>query len=263
RLFSDQFAEQYPIPETIRTKQEVVGGPKKLKIGTTVFRPKRTEDEVLPVILFCHGGGWVLGSAKTHAKIATELAIKTHAAVMLVEYSLSPEVQFPIANEQAYAALCWLHEHGKTIRVNPDQIVIAGDSAGGNMAAVVSMMAKDRHLENVIKAQILMYPAVAADTKDFHSYELYGAGDCYLSLEEAKLCVGAYLPKPALELNDRYATPLLATLEELKGLPPALVLTAECDILRDEGEAYASKLLKAGVEVVGMRVQGTVHGFMT
>lgn len=124
-------------------------------------------------------------------------------------------------------------------------------------------MAKDRGLGDVIKAQILMYPAVAADMELYESYQTYGGGECYLSLYEARLCSAAYLPKPPMELNDRYATPILATKEQLQGLPPALVLTCECDILRDEGEAYVAKLSEAGVYTVGMRVLGTIHAFMT
>ncbi|KAI7897600.1 Alpha/Beta hydrolase protein [Cokeromyces recurvatus] len=260
---ADEFAKRVPVPETITFKQEVFGGPKNLKVGTTVFKPLNTENEILPVILYLHGGGWVFGNAITHRKIATDLCLKTHAAVMLVEYSLSPEVKFPVANEQSFAALCWLREHGSSININPDQIAVVGDSAGGNMAAVVSMMAKDRGIPNAIKAQILMYPAVDADFTLYESYKLYGGGECYLSLKEAELCSKAYLPKPALELNDRYATPILATKEDLMGLPPALVLTSECDILRDGGEAYVSKLIEAGVYTVGMRILGSIHAFMT
>lgn len=124
-------------------------------------------------------------------------------------------------------------------------------------------MAKDRGMEGVIKAQVLMYPAVGADTNLYESYKTYGGGECYLSAKEAEMCGAAYLSKPASELNDRYATPILATEDELRGLPPALVVTCECDILRDEGEAYASKLLIAGVYTVGVRVLGTIHAFMT
>lgn len=124
-------------------------------------------------------------------------------------------------------------------------------------------MAKDRGMEGVIKAQVLMYPAVGADMSLYESYKTYGGGECYLSIKEAEICGAAYLPKPASELNDRYATPILATEEELEGLPPTLILTSECDILRDEGEAYVSKLLAAGVYTVGVRVLGTIHAFMT
>lgn len=125
------------------------------------------------------------------------------------------------------------------------------------------VMAKDRGMEGVVKAQVLMYPAVGADMSLYESYKTYGGGECYLSVKEAEMCGAAYLPKPASELNDRYATPILATEDDLKGLPPALVLTCECDILRDEGEVYASKLLMAGVYTVGIRVLGTIHAFMT
>jgi acetyl esterase len=124
-------------------------------------------------------------------------------------------------------------------------------------------MAKDRDMKNVIKSQILMYPAVGADMSLYESYKTYGGGECYLSIREAQMCAKSYLPKPALELNDPYATPILATVDQLKGLPPVLVLTCECDILRDEAEAYVSQLTAAGVYTVGTRVLGTIHGYMS
>ncbi|KAI7895192.1 Alpha/Beta hydrolase protein [Mucor mucedo] len=264
RVAADEFAQKHPVPETCRTQQQVVGGPKNTKVNTTIFRPLQSQDKILPVILYCHGGGWVLGSAITHAKLATDLCIRSGAAVMLVEYSHSPEFKFPVANEQTYGALCWLREHGSSIHIDPEQIVIAGDSAGGNMATVVSMMAKDRGMKDAIKAQILMYPAVAADTEIYPSYKLYGNGDCYLSTKEAELCASAYIPTSLQgKLDNIYITPVLATPEQLVGLPPALILTCECDILRDEGEAYAAKLTSAGVYTVGMRVLGTIHSFMS
>ncbi|GAA5816002.1 hypothetical protein MFLAVUS_009523 [Mucor flavus] len=263
RAAADEFALKFPIPETLRTKQEVFGGPKNVKIITTIFRPLGSENKVLPIIIFCHGGGWVLGSSITHAKLATDLCIRSQAAVMLVEYGLSPEFKFPVANEQVYAALCWVWEHGHSINVNPDQIAIVGDSAGGNMATVVSMMAKDRGMGNIIKAQILMYPAVAADTENYASYKVYGNGDCYLSLKEAELCASVYIPSSIDKTKNVYITPVLATVDQLKGLPPALILTCECDILRDEGEVYTSKLIAADVYTVGMRVLGTIHSYMS
>jgi acetyl esterase len=125
------------------------------------------------------------------------------------------------------------------------------------------VMAKDRGMEGVIRSQILMYPAVGADMNLYESYKTYGGGECYLSIQEAQMCAGSYLPKPALELNDPYATPVLATVDQLKGLPPALVLTCECDILRDEGEAYVSQLIAAGVHTVVMRVLGSIHAYMS
>lgn len=129
---------------------------------------------------------------------------------------------------------------------------------------MILVMAKDRGMEDAIKAQILMYPAVGGDMEVYESYKLYGGGECYLSLYEARLCVGAYLgDKTPVELNNPYATPILATKEQLQGLPPALVLTCECDILRDEGEDYVRKLSEAGVYTVGMRVLGTIHAYMT
>lgn len=124
-------------------------------------------------------------------------------------------------------------------------------------------MAKDRGIGDAIKAQVLLYPAVAADIPSYKSYQLYGQGDCYLSIKEAELCSDAYIPSSQVDKKNIYITPISATTDQLKGLPPALVLTGECDVLRDEGEAYASNLTKAGVYTVGMRVLGTIHAFMS
>lgn len=131
------------------------------------------------------------------------------------------------------------------------------------MLIKIIVMAKDRGMGDAIKAQILMYPAVAADTGIYPSYKLYGNGDCYLSSKEAELCASAYIPSSLQGTDNIYITPMSATTDQLKGLPPALVLTCECDILRDEGEAYVSKLIGAGVDTVGMRVLGTIHSFMS
>lgn len=124
-------------------------------------------------------------------------------------------------------------------------------------------MAKDRGMDGVIKAQILMYPAVSADSESYDSYQTYGNGDCYLSLKEAELCASAYIPSSMEEKKHVYIAPLIATVDQLKGLPPALVLTCECDILRDEGEAYVSKLISAGVHTVGVRILGAIHSYMS
>lgn len=124
-------------------------------------------------------------------------------------------------------------------------------------------MAKDRGMGDIIKAQILMYPAVAADSENYASYRTYGNGDCYLSLKEAELCASAYIPSTIDKTKNVYITPVIASIDQLKGLPPALVLTCECDILRDEGEAYVSKLIAAGVYTVGVRVLGSIHSYMS
>lgn len=263
RAAAEEFALRVPLPEVLRSQQLMSGGPENVKVGTTIFRPIGSEKEVLPVILFCHGGGWILGSATTHAKLAIDLCINTHAAVVVTEYSLSPEVKFPVANEQTYAALCWIHENGRSINLNPDKICIAGDSAGGNMATVVAMMAKDRGMKDAIKSQVLMYPAVAMDNTPYNSYKMYGQGDCYLSLKETEICASAYISPSVLGTGNIYVAPILATADQIKGLPPALVLTSECDVLRDEGEIYVSQLIAAGVYTVGMRVLGTIHAFMS
>ncbi|KAI8876443.1 hypothetical protein K501DRAFT_262138 [Backusella circina FSU 941] len=261
RAAADGVARQLPLPETIRTEYTwPVGAADSVKV--TVFRPLGSEDEMLPIVLYCHGGGWLLGSVLTHGRFATDICIGAHAAVVFVEYSLSPEVKFPVANEQVYGVLEWLLKNAQTLNMNPAKIAIAGDSAGGNMSAVISMMAKDRGLQDAIKAQILLYPAVSSNMK-YASYETYGNGDCYLSLKEAQLCIQAYLGNPAVDMHNKYAIPMLASVKEMEGLPAAFVLTCECDILRDEGEAYAAKLTTAHVYTSGMRVLGAIHGFFS
>ena len=212
----------------------------------------------LPVVMYFHGGGWVLGNAATYDRFIRELAHGTGAAIVFVEYRRSPEERFPVPLEECYAATAWVAEHGSELDLDVSRMAVAGDSAGGNMATVVCRLAAERGGPK-IASQVLIYPATAAGF-DMPSIRDF-AKDHYLTLEASRWFWHQYVPDRAAD-TDPNACPLLTPLQQLKPLPPALILTAECDILRDEGEAYARKLSLAGVPVTCTRYLGAIHGFM-
>lgn len=227
-----------------------------IKITIHIVRPKGAPEN-LPVFMFFHGGGWILGDYPTHRRMVRDLVVESGAAAVFPDYTPSPEAQYPVAINQAYAATKWVSLHGNEIGVNGKKLAVAGNSVGGNMAAVVSLMAKDKKGPG-IKAQILLWPVTNAafDTKSYTDF----ANDRFLTKNMMTWFWDAY----TTNLNDRkqiYASPLLASLEELKGLPPALIQTAENDVLRDEGEAYARKLNDAGVPVTSTRYEGLIHDY--
>ncbi|KAF7721754.1 hypothetical protein EC973_004171 [Apophysomyces ossiformis] len=232
------------------------------EIDVIILRPLGTETTELPVILYLHGGGWVFGSRHTHGKTIHDLCVRSQMAVVFVEYSLAPEETFPVAHEECYSTLQWLVDNHASLYINPNKIALAGDSAGGNMTAGLSIVAKKRGL-HAIRAQVLIYPGITGDGEKFNSWNLYGNGEYILSRADTQYFLKSYFLKPLNELKDVLATPDIATKEELTGLPPALVITAECDVLRDEAEAYARQLTDAGVDTAAVRIIGTVHGFIT
>jgi len=239
-------------------KQEVSF--KDAKLGTislTIIRPKG-ESSILPALLYTHGAGWVLGSENTHDRLVRQLATGANAAVIFVNYPRAPEVKFPVQNEQAYAAAKWVVEHGKEHNIDGSTMAIAGDSVGGNMTAAVTLMAKERGGPKFVY-QVLFYPVTDANFKN-GSYSQFADGP-WLTLPAMQWFWNAYVPNEADRKNP-LVTPLNATLEQLKGLPPALVITDENDVLRDEGEAYAHKLMSAGVDVTATRYLGTIHDFV-
>jgi acetyl esterase len=209
----------------------------------------------MPVIVFFHGGGWVIGTLETHDPICRHLAKQAGAVVVSVDYRLAPEHKFPAGPEDCYAATAWVAEHAAEIGVDAKRLVVGGDSAGGNLAAVVSLMARDRGKPRIAH-QLLIYPVTD------HSYETvsYRENAKGLLLEKDSMVWfwNHYLSSSADGQNP-YASPLRA--KDLKGLPPATVVTAEFDPLRDEGEAYAKRLREAGVPVKAKRYDGVIHGF--
>lgn len=212
----------------------------------------------LPVVLYIHGGGWVLGNAATHDRLVRELAIGAHAAFAFVEYDRSPEAQYPVAIEQAYATAQWITRHGATEGLDVTRMAVAGDSVGGDMTAAVAIMAKQRGDVTFIH-QSMYYPVTDA-AQDMDSYTEFANGP-FLTAKAMSWFWDCYLPEVALR-SEITASPLQASVEELQGLPPALVIVDENDVLRDEGEAYARKLTAAGVPTTSLRVNGIIHDFM-
>ncbi len=212
----------------------------------------------VPAIVYCHGGGWMLGSKSTHQRFAAELAAGVGGAVIVVDYTLTPEASYPVQNEQAYAVLQYVRGNASAFGIDQDRIAVAGDGAGGNMAAALTLMAKIRRGPE-IRFQALIHP-VLADVSQIGSYETFSDGP-WPSRATMQHFLDAYLPD-ARARRDITAFPLLASVEQLNDLPEALIITVEHDVVRDEGEAYARKLIDAGVTVTTTRYSGTIHDFL-
>ncbi|VXC98279.1 Acetyl esterase/lipase [Pseudomonas sp. 9AZ] len=225
-------------------------------IQLKVVRPADANG-TLPVFMFFHGGGWVLGDYPTHERLIHDLVVGSGAAAVYVDYTPSPEAKYPTAINQAYAATQWVAQNGAQIGVDGKRLAVAGNSVGGNMAAVVSLMAKDKGTP-AIKFQLLMWPVTDANFNNA-SYNQF-AGGHFLSKSLMQWFWDSYTTDPK-QRAEIYAAPLQASVEQLKGLPSALVQTAEFDVLRDEGEAYARKLDAAGVNVTSVRYNGMIHDF--
>jgi acetyl esterase len=212
----------------------------------------------LPVILYMHGGGWVLGNADTHDRLVRELAVGTGAAVVFVEYDRSPEARYPVAIEQGYATARWIVREGAAHQLDPDRIAVAGDSVGGGMTAALALMAGQRGDVRFVH-QSMYYPVTDA-AMDTGSYEQFAEG-YFLTAKTMAWFWDCYCPD--LERRDEaFASPLRASDEQLAGLPPAFLIVDEADVLRDEGEAYAARLRAAGVPITTVRYDGITHDFM-
>lgn len=212
----------------------------------------------LPTVLYMHGGGWVLGNAGTHDRLVRDLANGVGAAVVFVEYDRSPEARYPVALEQGYATARWIVSDGADESLDASRLAVAGDSVGGNMAAALAILAKQRGDVNFVQ-QSLYYPVTDA-AQDTESYLEFADGP-FLTAKGMAWFWDAYLPD-AERRAEITASPLRATLADLEGLPPAFVVVDENDVLRDEGEAYARKLVEAGVPTTSVRFNGTIHDFM-
>ncbi len=225
-------------------------------VKLTIVRPKGNKNKI-PVFMFIHGGGWVLGDYPTHKRLVRDLVVASGTAAVFVHYTLSPEAHYPQAIHEIYAATKWVSEHGDEINVDGNNMAATGNSAGGNMTIALCLMAKDKG-GPLIKLQILMWPAT--DTRfTGESYEKYGR-QRFLTIPLMKWSWDRYT-MDAAQRKEKYASPLQASLEELKDLPPALIQVAENDILRDEGEAFGRKLEQAGVKVLSVRYNGVIHDF--
>ncbi len=225
-------------------------------IKLTIVRPAKVKGE-LPVFMFFHGGGWVLGDYPTHARLIHDLVVNSGAVAVYVDYTPSPEAHYPTAINQAYAATRWVAEHGTQIGVDGKRLAVAGNSVGGNMAAVVSLMAKEQGTPK-LRFQLLLWPVTDASFDDA-SYQQYAEGH-FLTKNMMTWFWDSYTTDAA-QRAEIHASPLRASAEQLKGLPPALVQTAGLDVLRDEGEAYARHLDAAGVDVTAVRYNGMIHDY--
>ncbi|MDQ0904931.1 acetyl esterase [Streptomyces canus] len=234
----------------------VTGGPTG-SVRARIVKPAGTA-RTLPVILYIHGAGWVFGNAHTHDRLVRELAVGTGAAVVFPEYDLSPEARYPVAIEQNYAVAQWIVTDGATKDLDGARLAVAGDSVGGNMSAALTLMAKERGDVPLVQ-QVLFYPVTDAnfDTPSYHQF----AEGYFLRRDGMQWFWDQYTTDPA-QRAEITASPLRATTEQLAGLPPALVITGEADVLRDEGEAYANKLREAGVPVTAVRYQAIIHDFV-
>ena len=212
----------------------------------------------LPAILYIHGAGWVFGNAHTHDRLVRELAVGAGAAVVFPDYSLSPEARYPTAIEESFAVATWLAAQGDSVNVDGSRLAIAGDSVGGNMTAALTLLAKRRGGVSFVQ-QVLFYPVTDASF-DTPSYRQFAEG-YFLRRDAMRWFWDQYTPDET-QRAESTASPLRAGLDELTGLPPALVITAEADVLRDEGEAYANRLREAGVPVTAVRYQGIIHDFV-
>jgi len=229
----------------------------KNSIALRIIRPANN-NEKLPAIIYLHGGGWVMGGKESFDMLIKQLAINTNSVVIFPEYSRSPEAKYPVALKEIYSVLEYIYENPDEFNIDNDSIAIAGDSAGANMATVTALKAKNQNGPK-LKFQCLFYPVTNADM-DTKSYDLFKDGP-WLSKKAMEWFFEAYAPDKESR-NDIYVSPLKADEEDLKGLPPTLIITAENDVLRDEGEAYARKLDSAGVDVLNIRINGTIHDFL-
>jgi acetyl esterase len=238
-------------------KDLVISGGPSGTVSIRIFYPAG-KSGVFPVVLYTHGAGWVFGNAHTHDRLVRELTVQAEAATVFVNYSLSPEARYPIALEEIYAALQWIVEHGAEHDLDAGRIAVAGDSVGGNMTAALTILAKQRG-GPALAGQLLFYPVTDASF-DTGSYLQFAEG-YFLSRQGMRWFWDQYTTDPE-ERAQITASPLRASLEELAGLPPALVIVGEADVLRDEGEAYAAKLRAAGVPTTAVRYQGIIHDFV-
>ncbi len=250
--------QRQPVQKLPAQEEDVTvpGGPSG-KISIRIIRPANSTGR-LPVVMYIHGGGWILGSKNTHGRLVREIANGVGAAVVFVNYTRSPEAKYPVAIEEAYTATKYIAENGMKMNLDSSRLAIAGDSVGGNMAAAVTILAKQR-MGPKIAFQALFYPVTDANfnTASYHQF----ANGPYHTSKAMEWFWNAYAPDAATR-KEITASPLGASVEELLELPSALVITDENDVLRDEGEAYARKLIQAGVRVTATRYLGTHHDFM-
>ncbi|HVU70000.1 MAG TPA: alpha/beta hydrolase [Ktedonobacteraceae bacterium] len=255
-LLRVQRSVQVSTPAVDIEERTIAGGPTG-SVALRIIRPKDTRGD-LPGVMYFHGAGWVMGDAETHGPLVNQIADGARATVVFVNYERSPEARYPVAIEQLYTATRWVDENRSAVGIDPGHLAVVGDSVGGNMAAAVCLLARERGGPR-INFQVLCYPVTNADF-DTPSYRQFGGDGYWLTRAAMKWFWDNYAPQSVRQ--EITASPLRASVEQLRGLPPALVITNENDVLRDEGEAYAHKLMQAGVPVVATRYLGAIHDLL-
>ncbi|NOK09531.1 alpha/beta hydrolase [Corallococcus exercitus] len=240
-----------------RIEDRVLPGGPGGQVSVRIVRPVDASEK-LPAVLYLHGGGWVLGDKDTHDRLIRELAVGSRCAVVFVNYTPAPEGQYPTQIEQAYAALQWIAKNGGEADLDGQRIAVAADSAGGTLAAALTLVAKERGGPRILQ-QVLFYPVTDARF-DTASYERYADG-YFLTRSGMQWFWDNYAPDSSVR-TDPLVSPLRATDAQLRGLPPALILNGECDVLRDEGHAYARRLVDAGVPTLALEYEGMIHDFV-
>jgi len=256
QLFRETRPASTPTPPEIGMVKDLAADGPDGAIPLRLYRPRAVDAGVaLPALVFFHGGGWVIGDLETHDVLCRQLTAEAGIAVVAVDYRLAPEVKFPAAVDDAWAATRWVVAHADRLGIDPRRIAVGGDSAGGNLAAVVALLARDAGTPQ-IALQALLYPVTDVGI-EWPSYQAFADG--YLLTSESMRWFIAHYLTSEKEAADWRASPLRAP--SLRGLPPALIVTAGFDPLRDEGEAYAKRLREAGVCVDAVCYGGMIHGF--
>ena len=252
RAIEEQTRAFGPREAVATVEDRAIAGPADA-LAVRIYAPSR--ERPLPALVYFHGGGWVIGNLRTHDAVCRALTNSARCITVSVDYRLAPEHRFPAALEDCYAAANWVAENADRLGVDPARVAVGGDSAGGNLAACVALMARERRAPSLV-FQLLVYP-VTDDAMDTPSYQAFAEG-FFLTRPDMEWFWNHYAPDKA-DRESRFACPAKAT--DLRGLPPAMIITAEFDPLRDEGERYAARLSAAGVPVTLRRYDGMVHGF--
>jgi acetyl esterase len=257
RIMADEITtSEISKPEKVFDLKDIVIRGYKNDITLRLYKPERKPP--LPILLFFHGGGWVFGNLKNYESFCTQIVNLSSIAVVSVDYNLAPEHKFPEPVEDCYSALIWILKNGSKYGLDPSRLIICGDSAGANISAAITLMARDRG-NSSIGYQVLIYPVVDLSSFDYESFKLFGTGNL-LDTEDMPLAIERYLNNKD-ERFDPYVSPILA--KDFSNLPPAYIITAGYDVLRDEGHEYALELAKAGVPVAIRCYKEFMHGFFT
>ena len=247
-----------PAPHVLKVEDRTIPGPAG-DMPVRIYTPDSESNDALgyPLLVYFHGGGWVLGSLDTHDSLCRSLANTGGCVVVSVDYRLAPENRFPAAVEDAYRAVCWVSEHARYLNGNASRLLVGGDSAGGNLAAVSCLCSKERGGPDIMH-QLLLYPVLDLSNFDRDSYHVHGEG--YLLTSQSMAYYRDQYLRDEGNRRNPYASPLLA--HDLSGLPPATVVAAELDVLTDEGKEYADRLNSAGVPVTYLCYDQMIHPFL-